>query len=224
MRNHGPAPPERTTPGERRREASEIAAELPPPTWRHYDRLPAGEYVAYCRRTLTYFDRGFKRFTCLLLWDVLSRGGENVGQIRMWLNLGPNNRATRRSRYWKEWNRATARPSARGDRLTARVFGGRIARILVCDSASEPPYSVVREILSWETGLPKKQTQSRSKTQSLNDSTKAGEKPRVGKKLSISDVNNKASALAGVEGSKQSQPQRRAMRIGWLRNGFALGR
>src|SRR5439155_3479952 len=169
---------------------------LPSVRWRHYDRLPAGEYTAYCRRALTYYDSGFKRFTCLLLWDVLSPEGESIGRVRQWLNLGSKARprATRRSRYWAAWIAANdGKPPLRSDRLSPEIFNHRVARVVVADSASQPPYSVVREVIRWETGFPKKQSQSRSKTQSLNYSTKAWKKPSVKKKLAIGDVSKKTS-------------------------------
>ncbi len=50
------------------------------------------------------------------------------------------------------------------NRLSPRVFIGRIARVEVGDTSGDAPYSVVRKILSWETGAPRRVTQSASHT------------------------------------------------------------
>jgi len=55
----------------------------------------------------------------------------------------------------REWVRANGRPPSRGDRLSPRVFTRRMARVEVGDTDPEKspvPYSVVRRIVSWETG------------------------------------------------------------------------
>jgi hypothetical protein len=123
--------------------------------WRHYDRLEPGEYLCYCTNALRYFDKHFRRHTCLLVWDAFSPALEKVGQVRWWINLGSGvkPKASRTGRYWKEWIRANNDlPPKRNDQLSPRIFLHRMARVLIADAAANPPYSVVRELISWETG------------------------------------------------------------------------
>jgi hypothetical protein len=179
--------------------------------WRYYDRIETGEYSGYCASATIYFDPAYKRHTCLLLWDVI-HAGETIARVRQWLNLGNGKRpkVSRRSKYWVEWIKANGgQPPLRADRLSRTIFKNRIARILVADSASPVPYSVVREILSWETGSPPKRNQSHSNTQILNHSRKALEKTSAEKELPTSHVSQEASVLAGIEGSNQTTTQGR---------------
>ncbi len=125
-------------------------------SWPDYDRIEPGVYTAYCRWAKTYRDPGFKRWTCLLRFDVLSDDLIRVlARVAFWMNLGPGDQphAGRRTRYFLEWVRANGEGPGRKDRLSARVFTGRMARVEVGDTEGESPsYSVVRRILSWETG------------------------------------------------------------------------
>jgi hypothetical protein len=124
--------------------------------WRDYDRIEPGIYPAYCRCNKTYHDPGFKRWTCLLLFDVLSDDLSRVlARVPMWMNLGAGDKphAGRRKKYFKEWVRANGEPPARRDRLSPKVFTGRMARIEIGDTKGDAPYSVVRRIVSWETGF-----------------------------------------------------------------------
>jgi hypothetical protein len=127
-----------------------------PIEWTDYPRIPTGEYSAYCAWARKYYDRAFKRWTCLLLFDVLRENRTDViARIPMWLSLGNGEkpRASRRSNYLKEWAEANCGPPARGDRLSPRVFVHRITRVEVGDTTKGPvPYSVVKKILRWETG------------------------------------------------------------------------
>jgi hypothetical protein len=134
--------------------------------WPHYDRIAPGVYPAYCRGAKQYRDPGFKRWTCLLLFDVLSDDLIRVlARVPLWMNLGARDKphAGRRKRYFKEWVRANGKPPERNDRLAPRVFTQRIARIEIGDTKGDAPYSVVREIISWETS-PRRVTQSASHT------------------------------------------------------------
>src|SRR2546430_1994073 len=121
--------------------------------WRYYDRIESGEYAAYCAVAFIYFDPFYQRYTCLLVWDVLSPDGENIATIRQWFNLGSGKepKASRRSKYWHEWVTANGgQPPSRADRLSPTIFKRRIARIVVADTTSSPPYSIVQKILSWQ--------------------------------------------------------------------------
>jgi hypothetical protein len=135
--------------------------------WRDYDRIEPGIYPAFCRWAKHYRDPGFKRWTCLLRFDVFSDDLMRVmARVPFWMNLGAREKphAGRRKRYFKEWVRANGESPARQDRLSPKVFVGRMARIEVGDTKGDAPYSVVREIVSWETGGRLGVTQSASHT------------------------------------------------------------
>jgi hypothetical protein len=74
-------------------------------------------------RAGTYYDRSFKRWICLLRFDVLHENRiDVVARIPMWLSLGKDEkpRASRRSNYLKEWVKANEGPPARGEPLWSR--------------------------------------------------------------------------------------------------------
>jgi hypothetical protein len=139
--------------------------------WKSYPRIEPGEYSAYCRWAKKYRDPGFHRWTCLLLFDVLADDLLTViATVPCWLPLGSseNARASLRGKYMKEWVRANGAPPKRGDRLSPVVFVRRIARVKVGDTdpqKSPVPYSVVRKILSWETGAVPGHSVSKSSSQ-----------------------------------------------------------
>ena len=116
--------------------------------------IPAGEYRAYCRHARTYFDGGFKRWTCLLDFDVFSDRLMLIAKLPLWFNLGAGKkpRVTRRSNYLAAWIKANGGPPRRVDRLTARVFLRRMCRVTVASTVGAFPRSVVRKILEWQTG------------------------------------------------------------------------
>lgn len=126
--------------------------------WREYPRIPPGRYSAYCKFAKWYRDPGFQRWTCLICWDVLKDDLVTVvATIPMWIPLGSGERprASRRGNYLKEFVRANGGPPPRGDRLSPQVFTRRMARVEVGDTdpkKSPVPYSVIRRIVSWETG------------------------------------------------------------------------
>jgi hypothetical protein len=162
--------------------------------WQDYDRIEPGAYPAYCRWAKRYFDRGFKRWTCLLRFDVLSSDFMQViARVPMWLNLGAKDKphAGRRRRYFAEWVRANGGAPHRTDRLSPDVFTRRIARVEVADTKSDAPYSKVSKILSWETGG----SLSHLVTQSRTASVKAVEV------MKLEGANGREdSVLAGAEG------------------------
>lgn len=124
--------------------------------WADYDRVEPGEYVAYCRSASQYRDRFYKRWVSILRFDLLAANGVDVvARVPMWMSLGGGKkaRAPRRGRFFKEWVRANGRPPTRGDRMTTEVFTHRMVRVMVGNTnSSSGSYSVVKEILSWETG------------------------------------------------------------------------
>lgn len=162
--------------------------------WQDYDRISPGVYPAYCRWAKRYFDRGFKRWTCLLRFEVLSSDLVRViANVPMWLNLGAKDKphAGRRRRYFAEWIHANGGAPHRTDRLSPDVFTRRMARVVVADTKSDAPYSKVSKILSWETGG----SLSHLVTQSRTASVKAPEE------MELKGANGtKVSVLAGAEG------------------------
>jgi hypothetical protein len=80
--------------------------------------------------------------------------------------------------------------------MTNRIFLRRVAQVEITDNSSEFPYSVVKKILSWETGS----------TVSGQGSRKAWDK-RLGEKVLANDACQISpagrSALAGVETCNQ---------------------
>lgn len=159
-----PLPDERADPARKHRAEPEIE-------WRQYPLIQAREYPAYCRWAKQYRDRGFRRWTCLLRWDVLSDDLLTViASLPMWLPLGNREKpqASRRGKYLQEWVRANGGPPARGGRLSPRIFTQRMARVEVGETdpnKSPVPYSVVRKILSWETGAVPSHSFSKSHSQ-----------------------------------------------------------
>jgi hypothetical protein len=124
-------------------------------TWSDYPRLQPGEYPAYSVRAKAYRDPQYKRWTSIVWFDVLAADQQTVlGRVPWWLCLGSRNKphAGRRSKYFLAWIRAYGGTPLRGDRMSARVFTHRMARVLLRDTTGPAPYSTVAEILSWETG------------------------------------------------------------------------
>jgi hypothetical protein len=135
--------------------------------WRDYPRIAPGEYFAYCFWGKRYRDPGLHRWTCLLRWNVLSEDlHQTIGHcIPLWFPLGDGARprASRRGKYLHAWVTANGSVPISGDRLSPHVFTRRIARVEIGDTNSPIPYSVVKRIIRWETGL---QGQSVSKSTS----------------------------------------------------------
>ena len=124
--------------------------------WKEYPLIAPGRYLAYCAWAGRYHDRLYKRWVCLLQFDVLGEDQTRaVARVPMFLSLGVREtpHASRRGKYFVEWAKANDGPPVRGDRLSPRVFVHRIACVEIGDTTKGPaPYSVVKEILSWETG------------------------------------------------------------------------
>lgn len=149
--------------------------------WADYPRLESGIYPAYCHFAKMYFDHSFKRWTCLLRFEV--RSGDLLRvmapRVPLWLNLGSQEKphASRRGRYFREWVRANGGAApVRHDRLSPRLFTRRMAHVEIGDTNAPAPYSVVREIISWDTGcsLPTGHEVNKSHSQERNPSKPAG--------------------------------------------------
>jgi len=122
-------------------------------------RVEPGEYDAYVRVAEHYRDPVYKRWTCILKFDLFDDNLTCMARnIPMWFNLGRADKPKvgRRSNYWREWFRANGNVlprRVRADRmLSPRVFERRFVRVRVDTNNSTPPYSVVREIVDWKTG------------------------------------------------------------------------
>jgi hypothetical protein len=142
---------------EREGRARKLRADSDAIEWKEYPRIPAGEYRAYCKWGKQYRDPGFRRWLCLLRWDVLTDDLVRVlASVPQWFPLGSRDkpRASRRGKYLPEWVRANGGPPARRDRLSPGVFVYRMARVEIGDTEGPAPYSVVRRIIEWETGAP----------------------------------------------------------------------
>jgi hypothetical protein len=145
--------------------------------WSDYPRIAPGIYLAYCVWAKWYRDPGFKRWTCLLRFDVLSNEGLTVvARVPWWLDLGNGDKphAGRRGRYFSVWILANGAAPTRGDRLSPSVFLHRMARVEIGDTACGVPYSVVRKILSWESGSVRGHFVSKSHSQERHGSSEAG--------------------------------------------------
>jgi hypothetical protein len=157
--------------------------------------MEPGVYPAYCRWAKHYRDPGFKRWTCLVLFEVLSGDLVRVvAHVPFWMNLGARDKpqAGRRRRYFKEWVRANGQPPTRQDRLSPKVFTGRIAHIEIGDTKGDAPYSVVRKIVSWETG-------SLRVTQSASHTVKDGS-AKVHEMNESQAIDGKRSGVRGEPG------------------------
>lgn len=161
-----------------------VSQEEPEISWRDYPRIEPGEYSAYCQWGTRYYDRGYRRWTFLLRFVILK--GDlltQIAKVPCWLPLGKNRErpfASRRGKYLKEWLRAKGGPPTRCARLSPRVFLRRIARVEVGDtdlSRSPVPYSVVRKILSSETGSGPGHSVNKSHSQGRHESN--GPDPRA---------------------------------------------
>jgi hypothetical protein len=127
--------------------------------WNDYPRLDPSVYLGYCSWAGKYYDPQFQHWTCLLRWTVVSEDLQQTiaKSIPQWFRLGGEQKphASRRGKYLGEWARANGGPPSKNDRLdrlSPRVFTRRLARIEIGDAKSPVPYSIVKRIVSWETG------------------------------------------------------------------------
>jgi hypothetical protein len=146
-----------------RKQTGKAQAE-PEISWTFSPRIDAGVYPAFSRTAKVYRDGQFKRWVCAVHFDVLNSGLiEVLARLTWFLNLGDGEKphAGRRTNYWRAWVAANEAPPNRKDRLSSRVFVSRYARVVVGDTAKdakqmrvagEHSYSVIREVLKWESG------------------------------------------------------------------------
>jgi hypothetical protein len=145
--------------------------------WDEYDKVSPGVYPAYCKFVKTYKNPMFKRWVCLIKFELFPKnstalsGDDPVATVAMFLSLGSGEKpkAGKCSKYWENWTLANGGPPQRGDRLGNWVFLDRAATVEVENTGkqitpsdknrlrdAESPYSVVRRVLSWDTGLNRK--------------------------------------------------------------------
>lgn len=133
-------------------------------SWRYCQRIEPGKYCAYSRSVKVYRDGQFKRWICAIQFDILDGSLTTVlARLTWYLNLGSRDepRAGRRGAYWGAWVRANNGQPKRTDRLSPRIFVKRYSTVLVGDTTKDhrqitvtgqDSYSVVRDVLCWETG------------------------------------------------------------------------
>ena len=158
-----------------------VRASEPEIDWSDYPHIEPGEYRAISTRARTYWDRRFQRWVCMVQFQILNSWGIDViAKLPLFLNLGSNKdgpRAGRCSAFWQTWVRANGSQPRRPGRLTARVFQHRAALVEVADTAksiatetagrkttyrqvaAEQPYSIVRRVIHWQTGVSKSVSQ-----------------------------------------------------------------
>ena len=150
-------PKKRVGPSLVRRAEPEIA-------WHYCDHIGPGDYPAFSRSAKVYRDGQFQRWVCAVQFDILDASlTKTLARLTWYLNLGSGEkaRAGRRAGYWAAWVKANDGQPKRTDRLSPSVFVKRYAIVLVGDTTknhkqiaitAEEGYSVVRDVLRWETG------------------------------------------------------------------------
>lgn len=140
-----------------------------------WPRIEPGEYKAYARKAVMYQHRQFKRWLCLVLFDVLDDHQNKLATVAWYLNLGRGEKpkAAGASKFLAAWIKANGgRRPTRADRISLRIFRQRMATVVIedtrrsswADSIPEASaYSVVRDVKSWDVG---------STIQPFNHSTK----------------------------------------------------
>ena len=137
------------------RKTQNLKADSPKVAWGDYPRLPPGDYTAFCRCANWYWEKSYKRHTCILRFDVLADNlVDNLGSVAMWFGGGNDKdkiEAGRKGLFFNAWVTANDGPPPRRDRLAPNVFVRRMARVQVADTKGSSPYSKVSRILRWET-------------------------------------------------------------------------
>lgn len=128
-----------------------------------YARITPGTYSAYCTKTSKpYWCRTYKRWQVVLYFDVLTATMQPLAKLVTFFALGKKQagpKAHRTGKYLAAWVKANGGPPTRASRLSPSVFVRRMATIKVEDTnpkLSPAPYSIVREILNWESAPAKR--------------------------------------------------------------------
>jgi hypothetical protein len=120
-----------------------------------YPRFEPGEYDARCLAARIYQDPGFKAWKCRLEYELFPMCERVFG----FFNLGRADKpcAGRRSEYRRVWIIANGDQPKNRQRLSSRVFEGKIFRVRIDDTvkrsdgrdhAPAEVYSTVKEILN----------------------------------------------------------------------------
>ena len=136
----------------------QLVAREPEISFDEYPRIAPGEYYALCTSSKVYRDGMFDRWEVCVSWNMLPSNScfEPIARnVPMFFSLGEKSQphAERRSKYFSAWIHANGGPPCSRDRLSPKIFKGRVARVQVADTNSAVPYSVVRKILNFETGV-----------------------------------------------------------------------
>lgn len=118
----------------------------------HYDHIPSGKYPAYARRARVYYDKPFRRWICVVFFDVLDASlTEVIAELAWFLNLGNGAKphAGRRSNFFRAWVDALGRNPTRNDKIRPAIFTKRHATVAVRDAKTG--YSVIQGCV-FETG------------------------------------------------------------------------
>jgi hypothetical protein len=124
-----------------------------------YARIKPGQYSGQCVYFKVYYDRGFKRWTAMLRFQLIDEEEEIYG----FLNLGRRERphAGRRSRYWAEWTLANGATPRKRQEMSPRVFRGKVFLVEVGDVTKAGDgkshqacaiYSTVKKIIEKQVG------------------------------------------------------------------------
>ncbi len=122
-----------------------------------YPRVEPGEYDLYCIEAKPYRDPGLKVWKCR--YRFINPMQEEFPSLYGFIHLGDGCKPPgRRSRYKREWTIANGHPPGKRQRLSARVFTGKLFRVRVGwvlprqhDGklhTAATRYSLVREILA----------------------------------------------------------------------------
>ncbi len=104
--------------------------------WRPRDHIAPGEYPAFSRHSKIFWDGMYKRWVCLVNFDILDDHLSAIAKLGWFSNLGKGDKphAGHRSKFWAAWILANSgRNPKRIDRLTASIFPNRHAVVLVRD-------------------------------------------------------------------------------------------
>ncbi len=125
-------------------------------------RIPASEYDAICYKTETGRSWG-GRTNIYILFRIIG-GSQDGTELFMACTYHPKGKLSQRYKYYVQWTLAKGAPPKKGERLSPKVFCGKMYRVLVRDTqirhsngklmADCLQYSVVDSIIETQTGIP----------------------------------------------------------------------
>jgi hypothetical protein len=153
---------------------------------REWPRIEPGTYRARCRDAWIEFSHQYGRWCCFLLWEVLADDGVSVlARVPQWLRLGEGEKPhpSPSGKFWAVWVAANGAEPKRGDRMAAKVFRDRVAKVEVGDSArTAREYSKVTSVLAFLPSLSAKpaQAEALSHARAEGGKRKADQEPEHG--------------------------------------------